>query len=166
MDKAFNIAGSRPVTAKDMSQAVADLLLNDPNAAKQGIVSRLKEKPLVLAKDFCEPGDAFILKELVEEERKYNGYWAITNEVRDFTVVVDVHDGTLSVKPENLQPIDEPDARRQLPQILKRIRRLRNVGLLDRAAYNVLEDLGRQTYLTPLEEKFLRLMEHEYGIND
>ena len=166
VDKAFNIAGSRPVTAKDMSQAVADLLLTDPNAAKQGIVERLKEKPLVLAKDFCEPGDAFILKELVEEERKYNGYWAIATNVKDFTVVVDVHDTTLIVKAENLNPIDEPDARRQLPQILKRIRRLRNVGLLDRAAYNVLEDLGRQTYLTPLEEKFLRLMEHEYGIND
>ncbi len=149
-----------------MSQAVADLLLTDPNAAKQGIVERLKEKPLVLAKHFCKPGDAFILKELVEEERKHNGCWAIATNVKEFTVVVDVHDGTIVVKPENLKPIDEPDARRQLPQILKRIKRLRNVGLLDRGAYYVLEGLGRQTYMTPLEEKFLRVMEQEYGIND
>lgn len=80
VDKAFNIAGDRPVTAKDMSQAVADLLLTDPNAAKRGIVERLKEKPLVQAKDFCKPGDVFILKELVAEERKYNGCWAIASD--------------------------------------------------------------------------------------
>jgi hypothetical protein len=132
----------------------------------KGIVERLKEKPLIKAADFCQVSEVFTLSRLEGPERKYNTCWAIANEVRDFTVVVDVHDGILTVKPENLKPIDEPDARRQLPQILKRIQRLRNVGLLDRAAYNVLEDLGRQTYLTPLEEKFLRLMEHEYGIND
>lgn len=161
----MNIAGDRPVTAKDMSQAVADLLLNDPNAAKQGIVERLKEKPLVLAKDFCKPGDAFILKELVEEERKHNGCWARASDVKEITVVVEVHDGTLTVKPENLQPIDEPDARRQLPQLLKRIKRLRNVGLLDRAAYNVLEDLGRHTYLTEVEEKLLCCLEEHYKLD-
>lgn len=132
----------------------------------KGIVERLKEKPLFKATDFCQAGDVFYLTRLEGPERKYNTCWAIANEVRNFTVIVDVHDGTLSVKPENLKPIDEPDARRQLPQILKRIKRLRNVGLLDRGAYYVLEGLGRQTYLTPLEEKFLRVMEQEYGIND
>lgn len=132
----------------------------------KGIVERLKEKPLFKATDFCQAGDVFSLTRLEGPERKYNTCWAIANEVKNFTVVVDVHDGTLSVKPENLKPIDEPDARRQLPQILKRIKRLRNVGLLDRGAYYVLEGLGRQTYLTPLEEKFLRVMEQEYGIND
>ncbi len=86
--------------------------------------------------------------------------------MKNFSVVVDCHDGTLTVKPENLNPIDEPDARRQLPQILKRIKRLREQGILDRCAYTVLESLGRQTYLTPLEEKFLTVMEQEYGIND
>ncbi len=79
----------------------------------------------------------FTLIRLEGSERKYNTCWAIASAVKDFSVVVDCHDGTLTVKPENLQPIDEPDARRQLPQILKRIRRLRDVGLLDRAAYNV-----------------------------
>jgi hypothetical protein len=104
---------------------------------EKGIVERLKDKPLVLAQGFCNKGDVFVLMRLEGAERKRNGLWAIASAVKDFSVVVDCHDGTLTVKPENLQPIDEPDARRQLPQILKRIRRLRDVGLLDRAAYNV-----------------------------
>ncbi len=132
----------------------------------KGIVERLKEKPLVKAADFCRIGDVFTLTRLEGTERKYNGYPCVAVELINFTVRVDVHDGTLTVKPENLKPIDEPDARRQLPQILKRIKRLRNVGLLDRGAYYVLEGLGRQTYMTPLEEKVLRVMEQEYGIND
>ena len=132
----------------------------------KGIVSRLKEKPLFKATDFCQVGDVFTLTRLEGPERQYNTCWAIANEVRDFSVVVEVHDGTVTVKPENLNPIDEPDARRQLPQILKRIRRLRECGILDRCAYTVLESLGKQTYLTPMEEKFLRVMEQEYGIND
>jgi len=130
----------------------------------KGIVERLKEKPLFVASNFCQVGDVFILKKLEGTERKYNGCWGIANEVREFSVVVDVHDGILSVKPENLNPIDSPDVRRQLPVILERIRRLRNVGFLDRGAYNILEDLGRQTYLTDVEEKILSCLEEHYGV--
>ena len=135
-----------------------------PRRVVKGIVERLKEKPLVLASDFCSIGDVFTLTRLEGTERKYNGCWAIANDLRDFTIAVDVHDTSLTVKPENLQPIDSPDARRQLPETLRRIRRLRDCGLLDRCAYTVLESLGRQTYLTSLEEKFLQLMEQEYKI--
>lgn len=130
----------------------------------KGIVERLKQKPLVKASDFCAIGDPFILTRLEGVERKYNGCWAIARELRDFTIAVDVHDNTLAVKPDNLDPIDLPDARRQLPETLKRIRRLRECGLLDRCAYTVLESLGRQIYLTPLEEKFLQVMEREYKV--
>lgn len=131
----------------------------------KGIVERLKEKQLRAASDFCTIGDVFTLTRLEGAERKYNGYWAIASDINDFTLGVDVHDATILVKPENLKPIDEPDVRRQLPRTLKRIRRLRNVGLLDRSAYNVLEDLGRQVYLTELEEKLLTFLEKEYGID-
>ena len=81
-------------------------------------------------------------------------------------MVVDVHDGNLAVRPDNLKPIDEPDARRQLPHILKRIRQLRDCGLLDRCAYTILESLGRQTYLTDFEADLLTFMEQRYGISD
>ena len=132
----------------------------------KGIVERLKEKQLRSASDFCSVGDAFTLIQLEGEQRKYNGCWAITSHINDFTILVDVHDGTILVKPENLKPIDEPDVRRQLPQTLKRIRRLRNVGLLDRGAYNILEDLGRHTYLTDLENDLLTFLKQRYGIQD
>lgn len=130
------------------------------------IVQRLKEKPLTLASDFCSIGDVFTLTRLEGVERKYNGYWAIANDLRDFTVVVEVHDATLTVRSENLQPIDSPDARLQLPETLRRIRRLRNVGSLDRGAGIMLAHLGRQIYLTDFEDKLLTFMEQEYGIID
>jgi hypothetical protein len=131
----------------------------------KSIVEQLKEKPLGNAKDYCQVGDVFTLVRLEGKERIYNGCWAIAVEPRDFTVLVDVHDVTITVKPENLNKIDSPEAHRQLPQILRRIRRVREVpGFRDRAAYMVLEHLGKQTYLTPLEDKLLQVIEREYGV--
>jgi hypothetical protein len=40
--------------------------------------------------------------------RKYNGCWAIATGVNNFTVEVEVYDTVLSVKSENLKPIDSP----------------------------------------------------------
>lgn len=131
----------------------------------KGIVERLKAKPLFKATDFCQIGDVFTLIGLTDGERKYNTCWAIASDVRDFTVMVDVHDGTIAVKPENLKPIDAPDTRCQLPQILKRIRRLRDQGLLDCCAYTILESLGRQTYLTEVQEKVLSCLEEHYKVH-
>ena len=132
----------------------------------KGIVERLKEKPLTKTSNFCQVGDVFTLSGLEGTERKYNGCWAIAIVVNDFTVVVDVHNGNLAVKPDNLKRIDEPDVRRQMPAILKRIRRLRNCGLLDRVAYTILESLGRQTYLTEMEEKVLTFLEQQYKMSE
>lgn len=131
-----------------------------------GIVERLKEKHHVSATESYKIGDVFKLTALSGPERKYNDFWAIAIAVNDFTVVVDVHDGTLTVKPDNLKPIDEPDTRRQLPTILKRIKRLRDCGLLDRCAYTVLDSLGRQTYLSEVEEKVLCCLEAYYGVSN
>jgi hypothetical protein len=132
----------------------------------KGIIDRLKEKPLVKASDFCTVGDAFILTRLEGAERKYNGCWAIASQLRDFTVVVDVYDGEIAVKPDNVNPIDLPDVRRQLPETLKRIKRLRDCGLLDRCVYHFLEGVGRQIYLTDLEADLLTYMEERYGVGD
>lgn len=152
-------SGQRP-TGANVKQKVTQL-------KAQGIVERLKAKPIVLAKQFCQVGDVFTLVRLEGKERKYNGCWAIATEPRDFTVIVDVHDATLTVKPENLNKIDDPEAHRQLPQILQRIGRVREVaGFGDRSAYMMLEHLGKQTYLTPLEDKLLQVIEQEYGVED
>lgn len=130
----------------------------------KGIVERLKEKPLFTASNFCCVGDVFTLTLLEGTERKYNGYPCVAVELKHFTLDVDVYDMTLTVKPENLKPIDDPDIRRQLPAIQERIKRVRNVGMLDRGTNYVLDGLGRQTYLTDFEEKLLSFLEKEYGI--
>ncbi len=71
------------------------------------------------------------------------------------------------MKPDNLNPIDLPDARRQLPETLRRIKRLRNnTEMLDWGAKNILKDLGQQIYLTDLEDKLLSFLEQEYRIED
>lgn len=129
----------------------------------KGIVERLKEKKLVSAAEFCGSDDVFTLIGLSGQERKYNGYPCVAIAVNDFTVMVEVHDATLTVKPENLNRIDSPDVHHQLPAILKRIRRLRQCDL-DRGAYPILESLGRQTYLTDFEADLLAFMEQRYGI--
>jgi len=130
----------------------------------KSIVERLKEKHLPHATNSYNVGDAFTLTRLSGSERKYNGCWAIALSVNNFTVEVDVHDAVLIVKPDNLNRIDLPDAQRQLPVTLNRIKRLRDCGILDRCAYTVLESLGRQTYLTPVEEKVLSALEEYYGV--
>ncbi len=131
----------------------------------RGIVERLKAKHHTSATESYKISDLFWLTGLSGPERKYNGCWAIAIAVNDFTLVIDVHDGTLTVKPDSLKPIDEPDVRRQLPELLKRIRRLRDCGLLDRVAYTILESLGRQTYLTEMEDKVLLFLEKQYKIS-
>lgn len=130
------------------------------------IVEQLKEKPLVLAQDDWQVSDIFTLVRLEGKDKKYNGCWAIALELTDLTVIVDVHDATLTVKPDNLDKIDSPDVKRQLPQVLQRIRRLREIDFLDRGADNVLEDLGKHTDLTPVEEGLLAWLEKYYGVDE
>jgi len=129
----------------------------------KGIVERLKEKPLTQLSLTYKRGVAFILQGLTGAERRYNGCWAITREILEFSLMIETHDGRLQVKPDNLYPIDDRAVRRQLSALLKRIQRLRKREL-DRGALAVLESLGKQTYLTEVEEKLLKLLENHYGI--
>jgi len=132
----------------------------------KSIVERLKEKPSCYATDFCNVGDVFTLTRLEGEERKYNSYPCVAIELKQFTIDVDVHDTILTVKPENLQKLDFPEVHRQLPQILMRIKRLRQVGTLDRGANHFLAGVGRQVYLTEVEEMLLSCLEAHYKVED
>lgn len=96
---------------------------------------------------------------------KYDGCWAIATYAGTFTLEVEVYDGILKqVRPDNLTPIDSPQECRQIVAIQARVKKLREHGLLDRAAYYVLEGLGRQTYLTELEDELLTFLEKKYEI--
>ncbi|MGL4623135.1 hypothetical protein [Chroococcidiopsis sp.] len=130
------------------------------------IVAQLKQKPLVLDQDDCQVGDVFTLVGLEGTQKKYNGCFCVATELTDLTVTVDVHDATLSVKLENLNEIASSDDKRQLPQTLRRVRRLREVESLDRGAANVLKDLSRRTNLTPVEEGLLSWIENYYRVTE
>lgn len=69
----------------------------------------------------------------------------------------------MQVKPDNLDPIDDRAVRRQLAANLKRIQQLRKFEL-DRGSLAVLEVLGKQTFLTEVEERLLMVLEDYYGI--
>ena len=157
---------SPPVQREVWQQAVvaADGKVPTSHVVK-GIVERLKEKPLFIASNFCCVGDVFTLTLLEGTLRKYNGYPCVAVELKHFTLDVDVYDMTLTVKPENLKKIDDPDVRRQLPAMIKRIKRLRQCDL-DRSADEILGLLGRRTYLTDFEPDLLAFMEQRYGIDD
>lgn len=130
----------------------------------KGIVERLKERATTPPPIPYKPGDVFLISCKSGPLRKYSGCWAIAIQVNEYTVSIHVHDKDLTVKPENLEPIDSPSECEQVRAIARRITRLRQCGLLDRGAYYVLEELGRQTFLTPLEAKLLAVLEQEYGI--
>ena len=70
----------------------------------------------------------------------------------------------LTVKPDNLAPIDSPAECQQVQAITRRIKRLRECEL-DRGAYPILESLKRHTYLTPFEEELLTFLEKRYLVN-
>ena len=122
-----------------------------------------KEKPLPQIPLSYKRNDAFILQRLSGAERHYNGCWAIAREILDFSLIVETHDGRLHVRPDNLDPIDDRAVRRQIAALLKRIQKLRKLEL-DRGAIAVLEILGKQTFLTEVEERLLMVLEDYYGI--
>jgi len=61
----------------------------------KSIVERLKEKPLPQIPLSYKRNDAFILQGLTGTERRYNGCWAITREILEFSLIVETHDGKL-----------------------------------------------------------------------
>ena len=81
--------------------------------------------------------------------------------MNDFTLDVEVYDAILTVKPENLKPIDSPAECQQVQAIAQRIKQLRECEL-DRGAYPILESLKRHTYLTAFEEELLAFLEKRY----
>ena len=130
------------------------------------MVEQLKAKPLALVQADYQVGDIFSLVRLKGKKKKYNGCFCIAVELRNSTIIVDVYDGTLAVRLENLNKIDSLLACQQLPQILRRTRRLCEVGVLDRGADNVLKDLGKHTSLTPVEAGLLSWLENHYGVDE
>lgn len=130
----------------------------------KGIVDQLKERDITPPPIHYKPNDVFLICSRSGPLRRYDRCWALAVQVNEYTVTVHVHDGNLTVKPENLEPIDSPAECLEVRAIAQRITQLSSCGLLDRGAYVVLESLGRQTYLTNVEEGLLTWLENYYGV--
>ena len=130
----------------------------------RSIVEQLKQKPRLLASDYCLEGEVFFLQRLVGVEQKYNGCWAIAIEVENrFTVKAAVYDGTLELRQENMKPIDSEQSQMEIKDIYRRLKRLMECQLdpIDEAQVEV---LCRRPSFTSRQKQALTTMEEIYGI--
>ena len=97
--------------------------------------------------------------------RKYNGCWCIISELRDWECVVDTWSQELIVPIENLASWNLSKWQdQQIEDLGVRMTRLYETGNLAPAALWVLNGLAKldRFYLSPVEEKLLRVLEEEY----
>jgi hypothetical protein len=99
------------------------------------------------------------------ELRGKGGCWCIVSQVNDFSCTVTAWGGEYTVRLDHLKSMNYSDTEcEQMKQICERITRLHDNGNLEQAASAMLKHLGevKRPYLTPLEEKLLRVLEQEY----
>lgn len=130
-----------------------------PARIVKGIVQRIKAKPPTSAKDFCSPGDVFILQGLQDSEKRYNGCWCIAVQLNHFSIMVDTVFGSSQVKPENLDRIDYPGVKEKMQDTLARIHALGDRIKEEPSAVAILNSLAKRTDLTPFDEGLLNYME-------
>lgn len=132
----------------------------------KGIVERLREKPLLLASDYCKQGEVFFLQRLTGTEIKYNGSWAIAIEVENrFTVKAAVYNAVVEVKPENMKRIDSEQTQAEIKEIYERIRRLLECQL-DPIDEVQIELLCRRPWFTPRQKQALSALEIIYRVQE
>ncbi|MUG92833.1 hypothetical protein F7734_10385 [Scytonema sp. UIC 10036] len=110
----------------------------------------------------------FVVKDNPDLRGK-GGCWSIVNRVGDFSCTVTSWDGEYTVSMDHLKSLEYSDSNcQQMKEISDRISKLRQKGNLEKAAINVLRQLGevKRPYLTPFEEKLLNFIEQECGVMD
>jgi hypothetical protein len=91
------------------------------------------------------------------------GCWCIITEVHSFSCTIQMWDRKIQVKISNLKTLDLfPDQQKEIRHLCDRLNRLAEISELDRSARVLLASLGRQTFLTPIEEQLLRTLESYY----
>lgn len=126
------------------------------------VVQRIRERTPV--PNPWRAGDiATIVVKENPELRGLGGCWAIVIEVHDFSCTVRAWSGDYQARIENLKELFLSDpAREELRALSERLLRLGEISEIDRSCKPILENLGKQLYLTDFEEKLLQLMEKEY----
>jgi hypothetical protein len=160
----------RPLTQLDpkvqreaWQQAVSDAGGKVPSSrVVKSVVDRIREKNLV-----SNPWRVGDVAEIIVKEnpdlRGRGGCWAIVSEVLDFSCIVQMWDGEYLAKIENLKTLDLPDDQQEeVRSLCDRVSRLTEISELDRSARVLLASLGRQTFLTDVEEQLLETLESYY----
>jgi hypothetical protein len=133
-----------------------------PARVVKSVVDRIREKNPV-----PNPWRIGEVAEILVKEnpdlRGRGGCWCIITEVLDFSCIVQMWDTEYQVKIENLKTLDlPPDQQEEIRHLCERLNRLVQVENLDRSAKVLLASLGRQTFLTDVEEQLLGTLESYY----
>lgn len=129
----------------------------------KSIVERLKERGITPPPIPYSEGDVVIIRGVGNPDiRKFDGRWAITLRINEYTVTLAVDGKELAVKPQFLEPV-EPQYWAEIKVINERITRLQLEYDLDPAEDAVLEVLRRRTCFTPKQMMLLERMEQDYA---
>ncbi|MDV2997149.1 MAG: hypothetical protein N4J56_006854 [Chroococcidiopsis sp. SAG 2025] len=179
LSQATQSAGDRPMTARDVSAAVATMLLTDKNAAKRSIVDVVKERTYVplCERSSCRVEDAIVVRAFKNADlRPYDGYWGIVQYIGNncFHIYISLKGETIQCREEEVEQIDMTDGdgreanrlrhRITLLSVSSRISNLLKADL-EAVDYAILETIQRSLYLTPRQLMHLELMEKDYGVS-
>ncbi|OWY63872.1 hypothetical protein B7486_50485 [cyanobacterium TDX16] len=170
IEKAQQIAGSRNLVAKDVSAAVATMLLTDKNAAKRSIVDVVKERTYVPLCDRSQSRieDAVVVRAFKNADlRPYDGYWGIIQHIGNncYQIYISLKGETIQCKEEEVEFIDMSEGDRiTLLSVSSRISNLLKADL-EAVDYAILETIQRSLYLTPRQLRYLEVIEKDYGVS-
>ena len=99
------------------------------------------------------------------ELKKYDGQWAITLAINEYTVTVGLIGLDIPVKPQFLESV-EPEYWLEIKAVNERISRLQLECDLDAADDAVLEVLRRRTCFTSRQMLLLGRIEEDYALAD
>ena len=131
------------------------------------VVQRIREKNPV-PNPFKEGEVCSILVKENPDLRGLAGCWAVVVEVREFGCQVQTWKGEVSVRIENLKPMDYSEQeRKKMLSLSERLQRLREVGGEEEIVMANLTFFGKikRPFLTPKEEGLLSYLEEECGVN-
>lgn len=167
---AKDIAGDRPLMAKDVSEAVAQLVLERPETRKRSIVDVIKEKtfvPYTKASNY-QYGDIVKIKASGNSTlRPLDGYWGIIDRISDFAyhVSIAVEKEIVLCKVDEMARVEASEQDKIVfDSVSKRIKKLAMRDDLEATVWWHLEGLSRQTFFTPMQMDLLEWLEERHGI--
>lgn len=165
---AKEIAGDRPLMAKDVSLAVAQLVIERPETRKKSIVDVIKEKTFTPCTELSEyaDGDVVMVTAIDNSTIRYlDGYWGIVSRISSFAyhVCISVKNETVACKGDEMKRIDlgEKD-KKDIQSVSDRILALAMLMELDDVDRAQLEVMQRRIAWTSRQLQALAYLEEIY----